>query len=67
MLSPKLALLFLLNKKELLSLINKLVIDNKPTIEYKNMLEKQRNWLLEFGTTTARAKEILKVLSDFKN
>ena len=54
-------------KKELLSLINKLVIDNKPTIEYKNMLEKQRNWLLEFGTTTARAKEILKVLSDFKN
>ena len=45
-------------KKELLSLINKLVIDNKPTIEYKNMLEKQRNWLLEFGTTTARAKEI---------
>ncbi len=54
-------------KKELLSLIDTLVINNKPSIKYEEMLEKQRNWLVENGTTIARAKKIIKVLSDYKN
>jgi hypothetical protein len=54
-------------KKELLSLIDNLVINNKPSIEYEEMLKKQRNWLIENGTTVARAKKIVKVLSSYKN
>ena len=53
-------------KKELTSLIDRLVINNKPSIEYKNMLEKQRKWLIENGTTIARAKKILKILAEYK-
>ena len=54
-------------KKELLSLIDTLIVDNKPSIKYEEMLEKQRYWLVENGTTIARAKNIIKVLSNYKN
>ena len=53
-------------KKELMSLIERLVINNKPSIEYKDMLEKQRKWLIENGTTIARAKKILNILAEYK-
>ena len=55
------------SKKELLSLINKLVVENKPTKEYKDMLERQREWLYENGTTVARAKYILNVLNKYSD
>ncbi len=41
-----------------------LVINNKPTKEYIEMLEKQKQWLYDNATTLARAKNILKVLGD---
>lgn len=55
------------SKKELLYLINKLVVENKPTKEYKDMLERQREWLYENGTTVARAKYILNVLNKYSD
>jgi hypothetical protein len=51
------------SQKELLRLMKTLVKDNKPTKKYMTMLEKQREWLLNFGTTKARARNILQILS----
>lgn len=50
-------------KEELDDLTSKLVVNNKPTRKYTSMLKKQREWLLEYGTTTSRAKHILDILS----
>jgi hypothetical protein len=50
--------------EQLYKLMSKLVVDNKPTEQYLDMLNKQREWLHNHGTTTARAKNIIKVLSD---
>jgi len=50
--------------EELLSLLNRLIINNKPSEEYLDMLYKQRYWLLNFGTTVARAKEIIKIIRE---
>jgi hypothetical protein len=52
------------SEKELKELMTSLVINNKPTKEYIEMLEKQRQWLYDNATTLARAKNILKVLGD---
>ena len=54
-------------KRELLNLMNKLVINNKPTDQYIEMLKRQRDWLINNGTTVARAKKILEVLSSHIN
>lgn len=51
------------NKNELYNLMSELVIDNKPTQKYLDMIDSQRKWLYNFGTTTARAKKIINVLS----
>lgn len=48
--------------EELQDLMNRLVQNNKPTKEYLEMLFAQREWLLKYGTTEARALEVLKVL-----
>jgi hypothetical protein len=53
------------NQQELNSLITTLVVDNKPTKQYINLLNQQREWLLQFGTCEARAIEILKILHKF--
>ncbi len=55
------------NKKELDYLLNNLVEDNIPSKEYLNMLNEQRKWLIENGTTLARAKNILEVIENFSN
>jgi hypothetical protein len=47
---------------ELRSLMSRLVVDNKPTDEYIDMVLRQRDWLLKYGTTESRAMEILKVM-----
>tara|TARA_Y100000310_G_C20637282_1_gene791867 strand:- start:731 stop:1636 length:906 start_codon:yes stop_codon:yes gene_type:complete len=49
--------------EELDDLTNRLVINNKPTKEYIEMLLAQRDWLSKFGTTKARALDVLKVLA----
>jgi len=54
------------SKTELNSLMKILVVDGKPTGKYKDMLQKQRNWLLENGTTKARAQSVLSTLSKIK-
>lgn len=50
--------------QQLYKLMSELVVDNKPTTEYLDMLNKQREWLYNHGTTSARAKSIIKILSD---
>ncbi len=50
--------------EELNDLMSRLVVDNKPTEEYNEMINKQRKWLLDNGTTVARAKQILEVLNE---
>ena len=54
------------SKNELDYIINNLIVDNKPTDTYINMLNQQRNWLLENGTTVARAKKLLQILKENK-
>lgn len=49
-------------KEELYSLFDRLVINNKPTEEYTFLLEAQREWLINYGTTTAIAKDILEII-----
>ncbi len=49
-------------KDELYDICKRLVVNNKPTIEYIEMINKQRKWLLEVGTTEARAKNILEII-----
>jgi hypothetical protein len=48
--------------EELYYLMNKLIINNEPTQEYYDMILKQRNWLLKYGTTEARALNIIQTI-----
>lgn len=50
------------NQEELHDLMNRLVVNNKPTKEYIDMVLKQREWLLKYGTTESRAMDLIKVL-----
>jgi hypothetical protein len=52
------------SKEELDELINRLLINGKPTNEYKEMLFEQRKWLYNTGTTEARAINILNILKE---
>jgi hypothetical protein len=47
---------------ELTSTINRLVKDGNPTQEYVDLLFAQREWLLKYGTTEARALSILQTM-----
>lgn len=49
---------------ELENLFNSLIINNKPTKEYMEMLFLQREWLWNHGTTEARALHILKKINE---
>jgi hypothetical protein len=49
---------------ELKELMNSLVVDNKPSKQYIDMLYMQREWLYNNATTISRAKNILKILGD---
>jgi hypothetical protein len=51
-------------KDELYNLMFKLVVDNKPTQEYLDMIEMQRQWICNVGTTLSRAKNIIKIISN---
>jgi len=53
------------SKEELDSIINRLIVNNKPTDEYIDMVGKQRKWLLEFGTTESRANNIIKIIGEY--
>jgi len=53
------------SKEELDELTKYLVKDNKPTHEYIDLLNLQRQWLLETATTEARAKQIIGVLKNY--
>lgn len=50
-------------RDELFSIMKRLIVDNKPTDEYIDLLNKQRNWLLNHGTCEAKALDIIKILS----
>jgi hypothetical protein len=50
---------------ELITLMNRLIVDDNPTEEYKLMLEKQRLWLYNYGTTKARAKNLLESIQAY--
>jgi hypothetical protein len=49
--------------EELDDLMNRLVVNGKPTLEYLDMLVSQREWLYHNGTCFQRAWEILKTIS----
>jgi hypothetical protein len=51
-------------REELDGIMNRLVVDNKPTDEYMFYLDKQREWLNNVGTTKARAREVLKIIKE---
>lgn len=51
-------------QEELDELTCRLVVDNKPTREYNEMLNRQRRWLISSGTTISRAKQILEVIDE---
>lgn len=50
--------------EELENITNRLIIDGRPTFEYRNLLLKQREWLFSMGTTEARALKILKTINE---
>jgi hypothetical protein len=47
---------------ELNNIMSRLLLDGKPTEEYLDMLFRQREWLLKYGTTEARALSIIKTM-----
>ena len=47
---------------ELESIINRLLINEKPTDEYYDMVLRQREWLIKYGTTEARAIQVLRTI-----
>tara|TARA_B100000902_G_C27295931_1_gene909913 strand:- start:156 stop:1118 length:963 start_codon:yes stop_codon:yes gene_type:complete len=49
-------------KKDLYEIFDRLIKDNKPTDEYMFLLEAQREWLINYGTTSAIAKNILEII-----
>ena len=50
------------SKRELKKIMKSLVKKNKPTQEYLDLLNAQREWLHKTGTTTARAKYVLEII-----
>jgi len=53
--------------EELNSIASRLIKNNKPTNEYTDMVHSQREWLLKYGTTEARARQLINTLNDRKN
>jgi len=51
-------------KEELENITNSLIINEKPTKSYMDLLLKQRHWLYSSGTTEARALEILQTINE---
>ena len=47
-----------------MEIFERLVKNNKPTDEYIFLLEAQREWLENYGTTTKVAEGILKVINN---
>lgn len=47
---------------ELNNLFSRLIVNNKPTNEYLDMLFSQREWLLKYGTTESRANYIIQTM-----
>lgn len=47
---------------ELYDTFSRLIVNNKPTKEYEFLLESQREWLINYGTTTAVAKNIIDII-----
>lgn len=50
-------------KEQLVEIMNRLVVNSKPTEEYMYLLKKQREWLVNNGTTIARALNLYNILS----
>ena len=50
--------------EELQSIINRLIIDNKPTDEYYDIVMGQREWLIKYGTTEVRAVQLLRTMME---
>lgn len=52
-------------KEEAYDIMNKLVMNGEPTEQYLSWLNKQRNWLFDYGTCEKRALQILKTIYHF--
>jgi len=53
-------------EQELYEIMNRLVIDNKPTKEYIELYEAQQKWLKENGTTIARARYVMDKIEQYE-
>ena len=51
------------NIDQLEYLMSNLVVKDKPTAQYIEMINKQREWLYKNGTTISRAKKIIEILN----
>ena len=51
------------NINELEYLFSNLIVKNKPTKQYIEMINKQRKWLYQNGTTLSRAKKVIEILN----
>ncbi|HEV2694090.1 MAG TPA: hypothetical protein VG347_14435 [Verrucomicrobiae bacterium] len=52
-------------KQDFMEKANRLVVDGKPTEEYRRILQKQREWLLSYGTATAHAREFMSQVEEY--
>ncbi len=55
---------YMTDNTDLENITNRLIIDGKPTFEYRDLLFRQREWLFSTGTTEARALKILKTINE---
>ena len=53
------------SKSDLIEIMDRLVVNNKPTTEYVDLLLAQRSWLTQTATTLARANYMLKILKGY--
>jgi len=51
------------HKDEIFSLYNRLITKGKPSVEYQDMVYRQREWLLRHGTTKQVARRVLERIS----
>jgi hypothetical protein len=47
------------SKAEFMAIANRLVVNGRPTEEYRRILQAQREWLLANATCTARARQVM--------
>ncbi|MDR3458560.1 MAG: hypothetical protein P4N60_14005 [Verrucomicrobiae bacterium] len=53
------------DKQDFLAQANRLVVNGRPTEEYRRILQAQRDWLLANATATARARQLMGQIEEY--